>query len=244
MDFREYVSEMKNLLTDTSSYVHAISRRSPSGGNKVIAPFIPSSFIYMWTFFNSLYNVDWEAGITRPDEAQGRNCSWLLHYDSLPELTRVKKVVAFLFAHHVDTSGLTQAFFPNTLTAATEEEEEEEDKVEEAIQHILPDDVPQGAFYMRSDAPFHPIKAILLKAYHSHDITEDELYRLLEFIYKVRCNIFHGVKTVEMMSEEPQSTRLAIYTYIVQSVCTQVLKHALFDIHNHRYQQQNTSRRR
>lgn len=236
MDFREYVSEMKCLLNDTGHYMHAISRKSPGGGNQFIAPFIPSSFIYMWTFFNSLYNVDWEAGVSHPAEQQGRNCSWLLPYDTLPELARVKKVVAFLFAHRHDASSLTRAFFPNHLIPATkEEEEDEEDKVEEAIQHILPDDVPQGAFYMRSDAPFQPIKAILLKAYHSHDITEDELSSLLEFIYKVRCNIFHGVKTVEMMSEGRQSTRLAIYTHIVQSVCTQLLQQAHLEIRNQRY---------
>lgn len=43
----------------------------------------------------------------------------------------------------------------------------------------------------------------------------DALDTVLKFVYKVRCNIFHGTKTVIDMLDKDQQTRLKVYTAIL-----------------------------
>ena len=51
---------------------------------------------------------------------------------------------------------------------------------------------------------------------------------IVKFIYKIRCNIFHGAKTLKELHDKSQQKRIEIYTDIIVAINQMIFSYLLY----------------
>lgn len=198
--------ELRNLLALHESCArleHGI--RDARSQHAVWREFSPSRFVYAFFTFNSIYSFDWSSSfLTKkavlwiPDERR-----------RLPsEEDQIKSYVR----------AINERLTPNTATL-----------FREVFMHLLSEFGLQDPVSVLRDVPLtNATKALkglvsqlapytekLMKGTIAPDDMYPTLSHLLQFIYRVRCNIFHGAKTHVQMAKVDQQQRLLVYCAIV-----------------------------
>jgi hypothetical protein len=206
-----------SLPESISNYVHLIKR--VHGDNFTLRYFAEdpdasivrstmflTPFVYQFFIYNSLYQVDWPASIqtgalqyhpTRDEEQSQAAFEEFLQNasSSIPDaLNR-----AFADIEVLNIAGSWTMIVPDPLI--TEE---------------------QGTKFLNDLRAFQRNLRGLRRAHHPAQVSEVFPYirELRGFIYRVRCNIFHGRKSLSEVGEPSQNERIKVYYLFLNGLVT------------------------
>ena len=207
-------SQMHNLQVlhqDSASLEHAIRMYDDKWHE-----FIPSRFIYSFFTFNTLYSIDWEESLAKGElisyddpTPEGENNAKTVK-QRMPEKDRYPKYISFCFEDD-DFVKLYEEFFFDFIGQTFEKEE-----ILRELKKIKKDENSSGnikrGYFIRDfyDACYNTLTDHILKI--------DDSKTIITFIYKIRCNIFHGAKTLKELNDKSQKKRIDIYTVFLIAI--------------------------
>lgn len=220
-EFLEAIETLFTIHLDTASSEHGIRTiREQDGKYK---KFTPTSFVYAFFEFNILYNYDWNLSVTNKrliaydDDGYVPGTDILKYFYKtdeglkISERNKIKLFVQFCFNDRNFAKGYRENFYiilsriyndveikkalnKDKITIDETIDQEDIDSFIEALYNIL----EEGC-----DNTF-----------------KDDIITCLLFIYKIRCNLFHGHKTIrDIEGSVNQRTKLTIYFYFIIAVC-------------------------
>jgi hypothetical protein len=198
--------ELKKLFA-----LHEASKRLRHGmreaqsANSEWREFAPSRFVYAFFTFNSIYSFDWQRSFS-----EKKALPWEPDKNErLPkEEEQIKSYVEFADGQLApDTSALMTKGVNQMLA---------EFGVGNAVEALRSIDLVNPTKTLRSLAgPIPTYTEKLLKGKIAPNDLYATLSHMLRFVYLVRCNILHGVKTHVEMARPDQQQRLLVYCALV-----------------------------
>lgn len=204
--FLDAIDTMYTIHKDTATLEHGIK----TIGQEKFRRFTPTSFVYAFFEFNVLYNYKWEESL---------NTNSLIFYDDdaepykdnewTPEKEKIGKFIRFCFSNTSFVKQYRSSFLTILLHRYNE------DEIIEAIHTITPDQ-----FISENDKEEFTNACInLLDDERSGDFQKN-LRICIFFIYKIRCKVFHGKKTIRDIEDDVnQRIKLTIYFYFIIALC-------------------------
>ena len=188
------VEELRMVHFETIDLRHGIN---DAGIWKV---YNPTHFMYMYAFFNTLYAIDWYGSI--------ENGKMVRHSEKKSERTKIHQMISFCFSNPSFIKQYKSDFIRIITNVFSSE------RINGIIDTIEPDTHPLGnigddEIYSIKKNVFSLLKGIFYK---------DEIKEIMEFIFLIRNNIFHGTKTLNIMLKTKQQTKLLLYSYFIIAV--------------------------
>jgi hypothetical protein len=160
-------------------------------------PYVPTHFIYSFVSFNTLYNVDWSDSLNRGYVRSQ-------HYTA----TEHSKIDAYIDFCCQDEEFLQtyKDFFVDYIVA-----------------HYDVDDILRRLKFIQVDRRYSNgsiwNQELIDKFYNAceeclkgQQFNKDIIKIIIDFVYKVRCNLFHGIKSMDELNDPYQQVRLDIYS--------------------------------
>lgn len=165
--------------------------------------YLPTHFIYAFFTFNTLYNIDWSESLEK-----GR--AWNTGSDNT-EKAKIKQYFAFC-CQDEDFLWEYGKFFVKFVLRHYDINE-----MLDVFDKIEPDDDRKigGSLKDRDIENFHNAFHCCFK---EGIINKETLYDIVWLIYKVRCNLFHGVKTLEDLNSLEHQKKLDIYSVFIIAI--------------------------
>lgn len=161
--------------------------------------FEQTRFLYVFFSFNMMYNVDWEKSSKQLS---------LAYHPSGPdsgvsETWKINEMVKFCCGRGKTKTGFLRQVFEILATRHSSW-----DEIMNEMQKIEPDE----RITMKQIHEFNTSLFTLDRDTFDYQSVKS----ILQLIYNVRCNIFHGLKTFELLAyDEGQKRRIIIYTDIL-----------------------------
>lgn len=159
--------------------------------------FSPSKFVYSYFVFNSLFSKDWAGSTVQLIELDRYETKEFERIKAMLEFigqNRFRESLAGRIEGHLDTFGMNVTAAKNRLL-----------EIHSPARGISPE-----AFRSAFDS--------VMQRQENGELME-EVKKVVEFVYGVRCNIFHGSKAIyQLLEDEEQIERLKIYTAILFAV--------------------------
>lgn len=199
----EHLDELYNLHHACQTLEHGIK-----DSNREWQLFWPSSFVYSYFTFNSIYTTDWSESV-KEDRLLEWTPTFIDDGGQEQKVGESKKMRGLLkFAYGVldqEAAEIYSGYLRDKLSGVKNPEAE--------LQHMYPDrETKNDADKFRTN---------FSKVFKGEQMTtaqhRDAVEVLLRFVYKVRCNVFHGRKTTVQMMEGKQRIRLRIYAAIIEA---------------------------
>lgn len=214
---------LKDFHIKTATYKHAIQEVDEKW-----ELFIPTHFVYEFFIFNTLYSINWKESL---NNTEGKIINLVVN-DVLPDVKRKyygeeeKQDFYLDFIFHDDpfielyNDNFRKLFFLN----------HHKENIEHILNNIKPDknqvkkDDQSSTSQIKSDRGsvnvnhIKNFKKAIKDIIHNKPITHASLKNIITFIYKVRCNIFHGVKCFEELNSGFEREKLAFYSNILIAV--------------------------
>lgn len=166
-------------------------------------PYAPTHFIYSFFEFNTLYNIDWWESIKNGRVENHPSMS-------LTEFQKQRQYVSFCFSkrHKKPFYVAYWNFFKQYTTIKHSEEE-----IGRQIEMMYGEFEFGGAKNKKNKWDF--INACKEALATQSGFTKENAITICEGLYAIRCNIFHGAKSVWDMNTEEQKIRLSIYASLM-----------------------------
>lgn len=195
--------EIRNLFA-----LHEATLRLEHGVREVLPPddwrpFSPSRFIYAFFTFNGVYSYDWQKSFERKKAVR-----WEPNGNRYP--SEKDQFKAYLKVTS-DRLGLDA---PRLFA--------------EEFRSVLTPSIPKPGDELRQLSLVNASKELTrladqfpryVELLHQNKVKpgdfHDTAYHVLKFVYKVRCNLFHGAKTRVQLQDTAQQRRLEVYTGLV-----------------------------
>lgn len=202
-DLKLEIRKLFALHEATLRLEHAFREVALSGSTWQV--FTPSRFIYAFFTFNSIYGFDWQSSF---DEQ--KVIRWQQN-DKGRYPTEEEQFKAYFGYVNAQLSPDTPTIFSEKLNQMLDWFGITDPVT--ALEHI---DLVNANKKLKKLSKKVPNQfSVVLKG----DQNPDEFYLsvsiLLEFVYKVRCNLFHGTKTMVQLLNMEQQKRLLIYTALL-----------------------------
>lgn len=201
--------QLRLLMNDSARLEHAVYAYEPVSDRKCWVPFVPTRFIYSIFTFNMLCNIDWKDSIE-----VGR----IIEFDSglrdkstgVSDSYKIREYLEFCFGD-VDFVSSRKEWFADTVLGGMTA-----DEILSELKKIQRDRDRYGRINNNGnvravsfiDNFYESVRSLLVES----KFNSDNITNTYNFIYKIRCNIFHGVKTITEMMDPDQQTRLEIYS--------------------------------
>ena len=203
MDLKIEIRKLLALHEASKRLQHGV--RETQGAHREWREFAPSRFVYAFFTFNSIYSFNWEKSFSTnkavPWEGDNRG--------NFPkEEDQIKSYVKFVDSQlSPDTATLVMSEFSVMV---------EEFGVHKPADSMRSVELVNPAKGLRSLARPMPT---LIEKFMKRTLATQDLYatltHMLRFVYLVRCNVFHGVKTQVEMAKPDQQQRLLLYTALL-----------------------------
>ena len=201
------MADLEVLHRDSASLEHAIRKYDDQWHE-----FLPSRFVYSFFTFNTLYAIDWKESLAKgelvcyDDEDYPRKSE----NERFSEANRYHRYIDFCFSDREFVKVYEEFFF-----AFIGQTFDTRDILRE-LGNIRVDEKSSGAikkkYFIRN---FYDACALTL---NSKTLDIDNCRTILTFIYKIRCNIFHGTKTLKELHNKSQQKRIDIYTVFLIAI--------------------------
>lgn len=178
---------------------------------KEYKPYYPSYFLYAFFLFNSIYNIDWEKTFAKNDG--------YLYEPKDSERNKIRHLINFCLSdiEFVESKNYREVFLGKLKHYA----------YDELLNGIREDMKPNGNFYSKKEKKsINKFKANIRKLITDQEFEEKLLFKIVEFVYLVRCNIVHGIKSIQELNSDDQRNRLFFYKDILMAVNKMVLDKA------------------
>ena len=217
---RNYCIMIDHLNDNTVASIHQIKLKDEA----VWHDSVPTYFIYSFFTFNSIYSIDWEKTKDRTE----------LTYTDYGENLSIKRLLDFCFRD----PNKQDLYYLNKFVSSSLQE----DFVKQTLDYIKPDKSEIGnVVYQEKDNKgiiHHPIeefKEAFNKFIKTDNPSKTDCITIALFIYRVRCNLFHGLKLVcqlgdpnENVSQELDKMKIyTIYLNQLNSFCIRQIKRQL-----------------
>ena len=202
----EVVKDLKVLHEGAASIEHAIKKpewRSYS----------PTRFLYSFFAFNALYSVNWGTSM---------NLGKLYYYKGrdFTESYKFGKYLDFCFEDSNFVDIYSEFFYNYVITNFRV------DTILNELNKIKLDNKFTGNIYDEDFIlDFQKACEDCLKG---RNFNKENCQVIVNFIYKIRCNIFHGVKTLAVLDDPSQQKRIEIYTDIIIAVNQMLFSYLLY----------------
>lgn len=210
--FEHALSNYLNLFRETKACVHSVKIRET-----IHTPYTPTYFMYMYFFFNTLYNVKWKESI---------ESGYLILFNSNDrEDVKIESLIDFCFSNDEFWPSYADQFITTML------QKNSNDNIKESLKQIRKDKTPNGNFYANEGEESRAIKQFqkdVKELIFNKNFGYRRIHSISKFIYKVRCNIFHGIKCLDEIGEYGQKERLAIYANILMAINEMTLECAKY----------------
>lgn len=222
LELHDELESLAKLLNSVSEAKHSLRV-----GKDKKDPFPPTSFMYMFATFNTLYNINWEETFEK-----GKFVYYVLGKNGPSQTDMINQMLSFCYNDaRWDTDYINK--FLGNLKGGKE-------NIVKTLKGFELDKPYYGScvnLYETSEQPENrgcfteeKQKTKFIKAVddllNNKNVTQDNLKTITTTIYGVRCNIFHGVKGFNLMKDDKQEERLVIYTNILYAICNMVLHYA------------------
>lgn len=188
------LNQIYALQKTNKSYQHGI-RENKCEIDNGWKEFEPTNFIYAFFVFNYIYNYDWKLTFIKNEVEE--------HNEDASQFSRISTLIEYLFSvNEKDSLKKYLNILKYNLPC-------EPIKASNILKNIKGN--PDNA-----DQFFYAFKEILID--HNYNNCFAKLHYIYKFIYKVRCNVFHGSKREIQMREPNQKMRLEIYTALLLSL--------------------------
>lgn len=204
------LTNLSSIFKDTCQCIHILQLRKQQ--NKRYAP---THFMYMFFFFNTLYNIDWDNSI--------KEKVIKLHPQNESEAYKIDKAIEFSFSEKSASNIFVDRFTEIICTSSNK------DVIDGKLKGIVPDVNTNGNVKESNDGHHISIGSFqrtINEVLVHKNFTKENIKKIILFIYGVRCNIFHGIKDLSMLNQQNQQERLEIYTNILRAMNTMILDSA------------------
>jgi len=199
-NLQQTIYETKAFHEKCLELSHGVLKRNGEWMN-----FWPTHFIFAFIAFNNVYNINWQESIRR-----GRVCKKAFPCTSNNPTESDKMNALIDFCCTVLGNNSAYNYYKSRLCASLSFIE---NPVAE-IHNVYIDS--------RTRNNYPEFVKVLNKVYYDailiDDIKPEYMKKLVLFVYKVRCNTFHGSKAIDQLVDESQQQRFRIYTAIVLSL--------------------------
>lgn len=174
-------------------------------------PYFPNHFIYAFFAFNSLYNIDWSESYNKgrivPIAKRPINSNGHIIMVEQTEGYKQDRYLSFCFKDRQFVSLYKDFFIRCVLKNHSKEE------IKGFLSQIQLDKLPNGAIH--TERFVNKFRMAIDDLLFGERFNKETIEIILDYIYKVRCNIFHGVKSISEMKKYRQQDRLIIYASFV-----------------------------
>ena len=173
--------------------------------------YFPNHFIYAFFAFNSLYNIDWYTSYNTgrlqsiPKIVTTDKGSQKIFDES--EIKKQRQYISFCFQDNRFVQ-LYKDFFIGFVTKENTKEE-----IKEILSDIKRDSNANGA--IRTEGYVKNFQTAVENILSRGAFNQSNIKTILHYIYSVRCNFFHGVKSIKDMLDYGQQDRLYIYASFI-----------------------------
>jgi hypothetical protein len=191
--------------------------------------FTPSRFIYAFFAFNSIYDIDWQSSFDKqkvirwqPEEKNINNkdndrlqciipCRIIENNDRPPkEVDQIKYYIKYFNDKLVSEA-------PNRF-AKILKQMLDSFGITDPVTALKDIDLVNANNKLERQSKIVPVQfSLVLQGYQEPDDFYSSVVFLIKFVYKVRCNLFHGTKTMVHLLNQEQQKRLLIYTALLIS---------------------------
>jgi len=185
------IATLRGIHKDSATMAHAILRNKDDDWQ----PYIPTHFVYAFLTFNTLYNFDWEQSLQRGE---------LCEFDELNERDKIYKYISFCCGDK-NFCRIYKTFFLRYVTQCYCKEKILEEFEKITSDSWIKDGLLQGFLQVCQECLAGQLNLYIVN-------------KIAFFIYKIRCNLFHGKKTLEDLKNEEQQTRLEIYSMFLIAI--------------------------
>lgn len=192
---------LKELHKNSATLQHAILKRNEW------EPYVPTHFIYSFFTFNTLYNVNWEESI---DYGQIRT-HLSNRYNTITEHDKINSYIDFC-CQDEEFLDIYKEFFVQYITRHYRAED-----ILSEFRNIQVDRrYSNGSLWRQQD--INEFIDACAKCLNDNAINQEIIESIVGFIYKVRCNLFHGVKGMDELNVPSQQIRLDIYSLFIIAI--------------------------
>lgn len=205
MNLSSFIDELEELQKSVRKIHHGISK-----DNKVFQPFYPTKFMYTFFMFNTLYDIDWSKSLKEDKIIRNERRIERKKIASLIEFCF--NDITFILKHMVNY----RQTIINNLDNLELDYGHERQELEDELEDIIIDESKRGNInenYKRK------MRRAVSSYLFGDKLLQKDAEIIANFIYDIRCNIFHGTKTFDMMQNRAQQRRLTIYTELIDSFC-------------------------
>lgn len=188
-------NNLKHIHKASATLKHAIWK------NEEWQSFIPTYFIYSYFTFNTLYNIDWSESLKRGFLWNGRK-----GYEEIKQSNYL--YFCFEDGEFVD---LYKHFFIDFVIKSNKGI-----NIIDELSKIKVDEYWHGSIKKQLDIDIF-VRACK-DVFEQKNFNRDNVIIIIDFIYKIRCNIFHGEKTIKELYDQEQMKRLLIYATILIAI--------------------------
>lgn len=219
---RRKIIELSLLVNESARLEHAVYTYEPSLDRECWVHFVPTRFVYSVFTFNMLYSINWKESINK-----GR----IIEFDSglrnredgVPESKKMSEYFNFCFSND-EFMEVNKVWFKDTVLKNMTP-----NQIVEELNKIRPDVDRYGYVNrngnIRADSFIKKFQESVYEVIIDSDFSEENIYNVYNFIYKIRCNIFHGVKTITEMMDPDQQKRLEIYSRFLYAANSMVFRY-------------------
>lgn len=214
------IDHLRHMFEEVQVIDHFAKLHSEDCEIDKLKPYKPSYFLYTFFLFNALYNVDWEKSFESND---------LILYERarqkgkkyIDEKKKVSNLISFCFSENtfIKNNNYKEEFLSQLMKY--------KNNLEIILKGIREDRKPNGNFYTekqkQSIIDYKRHICLLIK---EKKFKKEIIIKIVDFIYLVRCNIFHGIKSFKDLSSPDQGERLLFYKDILIAVNKMVLDKA------------------
>lgn len=176
-------------------------------------PYIPTQFIYTFFTFNTLYNIDWRRSLRKRDICMCTYGGEEYRYNLYLKFCCNETHYDFLIEY--------KDFFIRCVTF-----KHSSDEILKLLKNIELDVNDRGS--IQDPEQINKFISACTKCLKGNRLDYDILKDILDFIYQIRCNLFHGVKTMDMLKSEAQQKRLEIYTSFIVAINQMIFSYLQF----------------
>lgn len=189
---------LKNLQKQVATVEHAVSYDGAEWFS-----YAPTQFMYAYVAFNAVYSIDWNNSLQTGELS--------LFPKASSESDKFNKYLEFCF-QDCDFVASFAHFFFNYITAPIGSNNilSELKRIQPDVNRVLAN-VYGHDFIMK-------FKNTCDDCISGRHFTVENIKTIVYFIYKIRCNVFHGVKGLDELNDERQQVRMRIYSAIILAV--------------------------
>lgn len=209
----------------TTEYIHSVRRVKDINR---IEPYEPSMFIFSYFTFNSLYNIYWSSTLKN-------GCKELITNYAKSETDRFQDYINFIWDlnKHNEITLVFNQTITQVIRQYLSEKGTDSDSVDirqwiESMMNefiLSSNDINKDEQQTRSkkEKKFEKTEIdnftrFLIKPLDNEVLNISEIQHLVQIIYRIRCNLFHGAKDPEFFEQRHQRERFVIYAAILTAI--------------------------